>query len=231
MFKTQNKKHSNQHLFSTLIRCKECGWSFRRTVRTYKNTYVKWVCSGRNGKGADSCPNAVTIDEDELIEVIENYFSDILSHKKNVISKIVDEFKRIYKAKDDNTLKEKELRQELNKLNRNRQKYIDMYTDELITREELKAKIGKDKREIERLQSELKLVEQNLTKGDKLEIILNDTFKKIGDVCNLRNVNNTQLKKVIDRIDVDHDGNVEIHLKLLKEIGLDETVLIHNACT
>ena len=197
----------------------------------YKNTYVKWVCSGRNGKGADSYPNAVTIDEDELIEVIENYFSDILSHKKNVISKIVDEFKRIYKAKDDNTLKEKELRQELNKLNRNRQKYIDMYTDELITREELKAKIGKDKREIERLQSELKLVEQNLTKGDKLEIILNDTFKKIGDVCNLRNVNNTQLKKVIDRIDVDHDGNVEIHLKLLKEIGLDETVLIHNACT
>ena len=231
MFKTQNKKHSNQHLFSTLIRCKECGWSFRRTVRTYKNTYVKWVCSGRNEKGADSCPNAVTIDEDELIEVIENYFLDILSHKKNVISKIVDEFKRIYKAKDDNTLKEKELRQELNKLNRNRQKYIDMYTDELITREELKAKIGKDKREIERLQSELKLVEQNLTKGDKLEIILNDTFKKIGDVCNLRNVNNTQLKKVIDRIDVDHDGNVEIHLKLLKEIGLDETVLIHNACT
>ena len=84
MFKTQNKKHSNQHLFSTLIKCKDCGWSFRRTVRTYKNTYVKWVCSGRNGKGADSCPNSVTIDEDELIEVIENYFLDILSQKKNV---------------------------------------------------------------------------------------------------------------------------------------------------
>jgi uncharacterized Zn finger protein len=31
----------NEYLFSTLIKCKECGWSFRRTVRTYKNTYVR----------------------------------------------------------------------------------------------------------------------------------------------------------------------------------------------
>ena len=54
----------------TLIKCKECGWSFRRTVRTYKNTYVRWVCSGHNGRGADSCPNAVTVDEEELIALV-----------------------------------------------------------------------------------------------------------------------------------------------------------------
>lgn len=27
----------NKYLFSTLIKCKECGWSFRRTVHQYKN--------------------------------------------------------------------------------------------------------------------------------------------------------------------------------------------------
>lgn len=53
-FKITRERQSNKHLFSTLIKCKECGWSFRRTVRTYKNTYVRWVCSGHNGKGADS---------------------------------------------------------------------------------------------------------------------------------------------------------------------------------
>jgi hypothetical protein len=56
-FNLTHERQSNKHLFSTLIKCKECGWSFRRTVRTYKNTYVRWVCSGRNGHGADSCPN------------------------------------------------------------------------------------------------------------------------------------------------------------------------------
>ena len=48
-FKVDKERQSNKHLFSTLIKCKECGWSFRRTVRTYKNTYVRWVCSGREG--------------------------------------------------------------------------------------------------------------------------------------------------------------------------------------
>lgn len=37
-FKVDKERHSNKHLFSTLIKCKECGWSFRRSVCTYKNT-------------------------------------------------------------------------------------------------------------------------------------------------------------------------------------------------
>lgn len=74
-FKVDKERQSNKYLFSTIIKCKECGWSFRRTVRTYKNTYVRWVCSGHNERGADNCPNAVTVDDDELIEVLQEYFA------------------------------------------------------------------------------------------------------------------------------------------------------------
>ena len=45
-FNLSHERQSNKHLFSTLIKCKECGWSFRRTVRTYKNTYVRWYALG-----------------------------------------------------------------------------------------------------------------------------------------------------------------------------------------
>ena len=72
-FNIKHERQSNKYLFSTLIKCKDCGWSFRRTVRTYKNTYVRWVCSGHNGRGADSCPNAITVDEEELIGVLQEY--------------------------------------------------------------------------------------------------------------------------------------------------------------
>ena len=94
-FKVDKQRHSNQHLFSTLIKCKDCGWSFRRNVRTYKNTYVRWVCTGRNGKGVDSCPNATTVDEDELIEVLQEYFAGILKAKKNIIHYVVGEFQKV----------------------------------------------------------------------------------------------------------------------------------------
>ena len=92
-------RQSSKFLFSTLIKCKECGWSYRRIVRTYKNTYIRWGCSGRNGKGASSCANATLIDEEELIQVLQNYFSNLLKSKKNVIRSIKKSFNVFIKEK------------------------------------------------------------------------------------------------------------------------------------
>ena len=227
-FNMKHERQSNKYLFSTLIKCKECGWSFRRTVRTYKNTYVRWVCSGHNGRGADSCPNAVTVDEDELIEVLQEYFAEVLKQKKKVINHVVNEFQRVYKAKDENLEYEKEVTAQLSKLQKTRQKYMDMYTDDLITREELNEKIGGMRQEIERLENELKMVSYHLTKGEQLEAILNNTFKTIEDITDVRQMTNIQLKKLIQKIEVDKDGNVDIYLRLLGDLGLGETILIED---
>ena len=225
-FKLTHERQSNKHLFSTLIKCKDCGWSFRRTVRQYKNTYVRWVCSGHNGRGADSCPNAITVDEEELIQVLQEYFQDVLSKKKKVIDHVIKEFQRVYKAKDENVEYEKELNAELNRLRKAREKYMDMYTDDLISREELNEKIGGMRKEIDRLENELKMVSYNLTKGEQLEAILNNTFKAMEDITDVHEMTNTQLKRLINKIEVDKDGNVDIYLRLIGDLGLDETVLI-----
>ena len=225
-FNLSHERQSNKHLFSTLIKCKECGWSFRRTVRTYKNTYVRWVCSGRNGKGADSCPNKTVVDEEELIEVLQEYFTNVLKQKKKVIAHVVNEFQRVYKAKDENVEYEKELNTELAKLQKTRQKYMDMYTDDLISREELNEKIGGSRQEMERIENELKMVSYHLTKGEQLESILNNTFKEIEDITDVHQMTNQQLKRLIQKIEVDKDGNVDIYLRLLGDLGLDESVLI-----
>lgn len=225
-FKITHERQSNKYLFSTLIKCKECGWSFRRTVRQYKNTYVRWVCSGHNGKGADSCPNAVTVDEEELIQALQEYFQEILSKKKKVINYVIKEFQRVYKAKDENIEYEKQLNAELNKLRKSREKYMDMYTDDLISREELNEKIGGMRKEIERLENELKMVSYHLTKGEQLEAILNSTFKQLEDITDVHEMTNAQLKRLIQKIEVDKEGNVDIYLRLIGDLGLDEAVLI-----
>ncbi len=227
-FNISHERQSNKYLFSTLIRCKECGWSFRRTVRKYKNTYVRWVCSGHNGRGADSCPNAVTVDEEELIEVLQEYFADILKQKKKVISYVVGEFQRVYKAKDENVAYEKELNIQLARLQKSRQKYMDMYTDDLISREELNEKIGGMRGEIERLENELKMVSYNVTKGEQLEGVLTSTFKQIEEIADVREMTNAQLKKIIQKIEVDKEGNVDIYMRLFGDLGLDETILIED---
>ena len=227
-FKITHERQSNKHLFSTLIKCKECGWSFRRVVKKYKNTYIRWVCSSHNGRGADSCPNAQTIDEDELIEVIEEYFAGVLKQKKKVIDSVLMEFKKVYREKDENIEREKEITQSIAKLNKARQKYMDMYTDDLITREELNEKIGGAKKEIEKLEDELRVISYYLTKGDRLEEILNATFKEVEDITDVRQMTNAQLRSIIKKIEVDKEGTVNIYLRLFDDLGLDDTVLINN---
>ena len=229
-FNLNHERQSNKYLFSTLIKCKECGWSFRRTVRTYKNTYVRWVCSGRNGKGADSCPNKTVVDEEELIQILQEYFNRVLQQKNKVIDYVVKEFQRVYKAKDENAEYEKELNLQIARLQRLRQKYMDMYTDDLISREELNDKLGGTRQELNRLENELKMVSSNLTKGDQMEKILNDTFKQIEDITDVHEMTNVQLKRLIKKIEVDKDGNVDIYLRLLGDLGLNESILVEDEC-
>ena len=146
-----------------------------------------------------------------MIETLQHYFASVLKEKKNVIRYVVREFQRVYKAKDENLNYEKELNTKLDKLKKTRQKYMDMYTDDLISREELNDKIGGMKVEIE-----------------QLENILHRTFQEIEDITDVREMTNAQLKRLIQKIVVDKDGNVDIYLRLMGDLGLDETVLINH---
>ena len=116
MFHLNNTRHSNQYLFSTLIKCKECGWSFRRVAKTYKNTYIRWVCSGRNGNGRDTCENTISIDEDILITEIQKYFSSLLKDKESYAEKAKENFRKEYAHNKETDKRREEIQKELNKI-------------------------------------------------------------------------------------------------------------------
>lgn len=215
-----HQRQSSKHLFSMLIKCKECGWSYRRMVRQYKNTYIRWVCSRRNEKGAESCVNCVALDENELIEKLREYFVDMLKNKKKLSEHIVKEFQRIYTAKNENTEYERLLRAQLSKIKKSREKYIEMYTEDLISKEELNEKIHAIQKESQQLEDDLKLASYNLLKDEDLNSILKNAFKQIEDIADVSLLTNAQLKRIISSIEVDKHGNVEIFLNPLGKTGL-----------
>lgn len=61
-----------------------------------------------------------------------------------------------------------------------------------------------------------------------METIIKKTFQNIEDVASVRDMTNEQLKQIIQKIEVDKDGNVDIYLRLLGDLGLDESVLIND---
>ncbi|MGN0735042.1 MAG: recombinase family protein, partial [Anaerovoracaceae bacterium] len=225
-FKLDNERHSNKYTFSTLIKCKECGWSYTRQVKTYKNTYVRWICSGHSMRKVSECSNMAKIEEVELINVLEKYFKDLLSHEKDVKQQVIREFNKIYKLNGSDVCSEKELKGKKTKLERKKSKYMDMYADELISRDELNAKLKDLNKDLNYIENELKLLTKNMSKSDALEKVLEDTFKDIESMVNVREMTNAEIKQIVDKIEIDHDGNVEIYMKPLKKIGLKYPVTI-----
>ena len=218
-FNMTHERQSNKYLFSTLIRCAECGYSFRRSV--YRGQ-ARWVCSGRNEKGTASCSNRTVIREDDLVHDIRVYFSDILSDRKGFIDDITARFKAEYSA--DNTEAESldELEKQCRKIEKASQKYKDMYVDELISREELNEKVSAYNRELRQLHDKMQMLKINMTKGDRLGEILDDMLRSMEDIIDISSMTNAQLKKIIDRITVDADGSTDVYLRVMGELGLDK---------
>lgn len=67
-----------------------------------------------------------------------------------------------------------------------------------------------------------------MTKGEQVEGILKNTFQRIEDIADIRQMTNAQLKRILQKIEVDKSGNIEIFLNPLGEVGLDESVLIND---
>ncbi len=219
-FKRNKVRQSNKFVFSTLIKCAECGYSFRRMERTYQNTYVWWACSGRNSNGAGSCSNKTKIPEEDLLTAIRMYLSGIFVHKEKIIQNMLTECNRIYKAKEDNEANIKKLQTKLQKLQKTKDKYMQMFIDDLISREELKEKVRTLNEQIEKKDNQLKIVSFNMDKGDRIEKILEDTFSNMQAFLSMEETTNSQLKKVINRILVQKDGTIDIYLNLFHDTGI-----------
>lgn len=204
------KKQQTKYIFSQLIICKECNEAYRRITRTYRNTYHNWVCSTRNIKGKSACANAYTLNEDELMDIIFSYLFQILSLQGFIIKKALQDY---YRKKD--SLKQRSnvnysLNQYIENLNEKKQKYIKLYTNDLITIEELKKAISEinEKLKVEQMKYEVmnkssEALKDSINKqSDKIEYLIRDYL-----------MSNTPLRKLLEQIEVDIEGNVNIYFK------------------
>ena len=214
MFHLEKKRHSNKYLFSTLIVCKECGWSFRRVSRTYKNTYVRWVCSKHNGQGVHNCPNSATVDENELMNKLDEYFLSILKDRSHVEQFLRRRLKETCHQDEEQEHYRKSIQSQLSRLEKQRKKYLELFTDDLITRQELEQKLGGSKEEMARLEAELHQLAASDLSDREIEAIIRRTMENLSDFVSVRKLNNAQLRQLVEKIEVDADGTVDVYLRL-----------------
>lgn len=83
---TVNRKAPQKHLFTGMIECEECGWSYKRKVQ---NDSVYWVCSRKNVAG-HSC-GGKNINEEELKRAFILMYNKLRRFEKEIIDKTISQ--------------------------------------------------------------------------------------------------------------------------------------------
>lgn len=216
-FHQSDEREVDTYIFSKLIYCGDCGSMFRRIVRTYKNVYIKWVCTRRNGIGVEACPNTSTIDETVLLDKICEYLYIMLNENGYNQSCFMKEISKQLMQYQCISSSSKDYEQELHKSRRKKDKYIMLYSNDIITIDELKC-------EVKKIQEEITYYEEKLSNrngegkcNDVLksnEIILGEIKDKMENDNNWikEYLTNRMLKKIIEKIIVERGDRVIVYL-------------------
>ena len=218
--------NSSKYLYSTLIKCEHCGYSFFRENRLYKNRYIRWKCAGKKTLGSKYCDNMIAVDEEELTAAIREYFSSILKNKNDFINKTITKYHKILKERNKDFKTTKDLEKEMEKLKKTKQKYVKMYTDELIDEEEFKEYTCNINCKIKEIEKQIKISNLSIASEDTLNRDIKHKMNEIEKILNCGEFTNEDLKKVIDRISVNKSGDIEIILKGLDNFDYDNEVIV-----
>lgn len=211
-------RHSSRHLFSTLIYCEQCGRAFSRRSYTYAKTRIYWKCTTNNQYTAARCDNNITIDEDELIQKISEYLYSLVAEKDAVVKRLL----ATYHSDNCKKLKQDDgeaLQGRRNKLQKQKEKYQEMYANDIISMTELRSKTAEIAKHISRIDGEISGQNAERIKVKSTEETINIAFDEIDKFLSLESATNSDLKKIISAIMIDRDGVVKIHLKIEQTIG------------
>lgn len=207
-------RHSTRHLFSTLIKCEHCGRSFCRKHYTYVNTRVYWTCTTNDQYTAIRCDNTVKLNENELLDELKMYFASMIQDKEKFVGEILASLDRQHPNanKDIDT---SSIITKRKKLLAKKDRYQEMYANDVMTMTELKEKTAEIMEELDELDYSLKQYEQAMMLQKDGEDLVKSYTAEIERVLALEAVTNIDLRKIVERIVVNRDGDVRIILKKL----------------
>ncbi|MEA4971804.1 MAG: recombinase family protein [Candidatus Metalachnospira sp.] len=212
-FKITKKRQSSKNVFSTLIKCNNCGYSFRRiNIERSSAMYTKWVCCGTNAKGTDFCNNRTKIDETELTNAICRYLIGIIYDKDKFISDTANEIRKKY---NENTpvVSADKIKKNLDRFKKAKGKQTEMFESDIINIAELKERTKNLNGDIQKCLNLLDSI-NNSKNEDHIAKIINQHCTDIHSIINCQFMDNLLLKKFLDRITVSEDGDIKVYFKI-----------------
>lgn len=207
--KSRERSLKDKSVFTGKIWCAADDKAYWRT--SYSNSVSKgapiyqWICSEKRRFGAKACAS-FSILEADLYQMLSEHFKDIAEN----IEDYVDTFLKIYRESDTSSNTQKELdllRSRLEKEKAKREKLLDAYTEDLITKAEFKERNDASNITINDLEEDIFNIEKKAMESDdyvreleKIELYFKEMYSPDRDMT-CEEVDEMVLT-IIDRINV-----------------------------
>lgn len=208
----RNGRYSARHAFSTLIRCGCCGGSFCRKSYTYANTRVYWKCRVNDQQTGGACPNGVTVGEDELLRALGEYLSSLIGDRPRFVRSIAQEVWGEIRAGSGPAAVEA-LERKRAALERKREKWNQLYVNELLTMEQLQEKNRLLDGELSGIALQLKGYAADGSPGPSRAEGEAQLCSQVERFLTWEDATNADMRGIIDHISVNCDGKVDIYIK------------------
>ncbi len=221
-------RRSDKHLFSNLIKCGECGFSYRRIQRRYsenKPQKVYWTCSKRSSYGKDRCEAQYTrIEEAELQAALDSMFAYLIADKKAffqmVEKKCADVIKEYIRQTADFDIDE--AKERLEDLQEQRERLKTLAVKGLISMEEAERDMVPINLEMERLALAINRTDKTKEITEKVKESMRRFFGEFESFKFTDNIENADLKKIIKEIRVVSEEEIYVYF------NVDDTLIGSN---
>lgn len=219
LFPQQKNRRSEKHLFSNLIKCGHCGFSYRRTQRRHSENgplYVWWTCSKRSAYGTDRCTaEHVRIDEDWLLASIRSLLTSMVQDKQKFIAMVekkCNETIRAYLASTKN-LSEDELQKQLDEIESQRSRIKDMARRGMISMDEAERDMIPLNQQVKQLQFQMAEAKKTTELVKEIKASVKRSLSDFSTLQLTGNIDNADLRRVIEKIVVNSKEEIYVYFK------------------
>ncbi len=153
------QKHQTLYALSGKLYCDKHKCGFVRKIRHYKNKddVIYWYCADFHKSGKKNCiPGCFK--EDDLYDILLSVFKSYEIYKEEICEELLSFYKELSKE-EENVEQEAKLQNELEVLERKKDKLLDLALDGLLSKEDLSNKKVIIETEISKIQAKLKELE------------------------------------------------------------------------
>lgn len=217
-------RRSDKHLFSNLIKCGSCGFSYRRTQKRYSENRpmkVWWTCSKRSAYGSERCSSEhIRIEEEWLKVGLDSLFSYLIQDKHSFYSLIESKCNAIIQDYIQQTagFDFEEVESELEELKEQRERLKKLAVKGLITFEEAEKDMVPINKEIEKLSFVFNQTEKTREITSQVKASIKKFFATFDGFQFTDNINNSDLKKIIREIRVISKEVIYVYFNVADDI-------------